>query len=1054
MVNKRTLDSDKQKNKKQKTDNETNIQESEKPNKSEIEVKPKRSARLRNRSKTNSVSSVENNLNNTDNIINNSVSTGDKSISSGVNNESKTLNNTEEEKLNSKISSPNVGTRAKNIRKTKKVDNEMSSSAPSTPTGRSRKSSVKTEDVSEQSLIKSPKAKPKTKRTRGRRSTKSEEYIVEEPESDGGSVTTIDPVEKEIKRKSQSIVVEIEQHKELNLMKSSSNLLTSSEVSKQDTETSNILSNQTISSIDVNDTDNNENINQQLINQEPVKKENIEINSGETPKQFTIDIKPNVEANELLSKSNENSTNDKNNNNVISSTTNNSTNSTTKNTASSNHYNSRLHSKRKKKITLKKSDLSGRSIHIPAGLVNPFKEKSHHQKVDESIKEDMLIIRECIQQKSETTNKEAPEKQDIGTKKNPHGTRRSLRRTSLANSNQSHGTNVNSVTSPKARYSSEQLTKLNSYNQGVLPFYALDDVSKTEVNDDYCSTCHQSTGCFLCCDSCPKSFHFDCVNPPLDKSNIPEGIWECKECRAKKDPDLLKNDSNEKDYWKVLLKNLDRHNPRNFELPDWLVNEYENIIKNPVTGDYLDVSQWKSVRISRNGTISHSSQNDNSLKTIPICYKCGEGISKDHLVQCDYCDLSWHLDCLDPPLSSNPNTNVILIGNANSNGIITKHNNNSSNHDNNSEHIHSKENVVIENHRIYGMKRKWMCPCHADWEMPKKRHKKSVIEVDIENLSEADFEKIDEFEAERVGSDDELSNNSHAKSNNINNSNDISTNNINNSTIDIKKESNDKVIDLCDDVDIKKEDSEEPVINHYSDNTKEIKRGISKSYVELDKTNFNPVAVQNEFIEHVQNLKSSLRSYNKKVMELPDQPIVYHSNIHNLYSNNESDKELIPNIPEQDIEDWLSTVSSLQQDIAKELNYRKSFKKFWDNIRIERLPDPPYDACTKNKQYEKDQINKLEILCKTALDAPYNQYVNSNNITQLLDSKILFNDDKTIKERIMNETDEITEEQSNNKADKDSSSEIISKDDPLFKQFLTWRKLCKTILNPSSINNI
>jgi len=150
---------------------------------------------------------------------------------------------------------------------------------------------------------------------------------------------------------------------------------------------------------------------------------------------------------------------------------------------------------------------------------------------------------------------------------------------------------------------------------------------KTEVNDDYCSTCHQSTGCFLCCDSCPKSFHFDCVNPPLDKSSIPEGIWECRECRAKKDPELLKDDSNEKDYWKVLSKNLDRHNPKSFELPDWLVDEYENLIKNPVTGDYLDVTQWKSVRISRNGTISHTSQNEN-LKSIPICYKCGEGISK------------------------------------------------------------------------------------------------------------------------------------------------------------------------------------------------------------------------------------------------------------------------------------------------------------------------------------------------------------------------------------------------------------------------------------------
>jgi len=37
-------------------------------------------------------------------------------------------------------------------------------------------------------------------------------------------------------------------------------------------------------------------------------------------------------------------------------------------------------------------------------------------------------------------------------------------------------------------------------------------------------------------------------------------------------------------------------------------------------------------------------------------------------------------------------------------------------------------------------------------------------------------------------------------------------------------------------------------------------------------------------------------------MNLPDQPIKYHSNIRSLYSNDDN-KDLIPNIPEQDIED-------------------------------------------------------------------------------------------------------------------------------------------------------
>ena len=205
------------------------------------------------------------------------------------------------------------------------------------------------------------------------------------------------------------------------------------------------------------------------------------------------------------------------------------------------------------------------------------------------------------------------------------------------------------------------------------------------------------------------------------------------------------------------------------------------------------------------------------------------------MVQCDYCDLSWHLDCLDPPLSSNPNTNIILIGNANSNGIITKQNNNSNGHDNGSDYPHSKENIVIENHRIYGMKRKWMCPCHADWEMPKKRHKKAVIEVDVENLNDIDFEKIDEFEAGKIGSDDESLVNIPNSSQDLSKDQSTIINNTNEdlNNITIKKENDNNNNIEINNVKIKKESSEEPTVHHYSDNTKEITKVINPSYIEL-----------------------------------------------------------------------------------------------------------------------------------------------------------------------------------------------------------------------------
>jgi len=58
------------------------------------------------------------------------------------------------------------------------------------------------------------------------------------------------------------------------------------------------------------------------------------------------------------------------------------------------------------------------------------------------------------------------------------GQRKNLRKTSSTNSYNING----GVSSPKARHSPEQLTKLDSYNQGVLPFRELDDISKVNKN--------------------------------------------------------------------------------------------------------------------------------------------------------------------------------------------------------------------------------------------------------------------------------------------------------------------------------------------------------------------------------------------------------------------------------------------------------------------------------------------------------------------------------------------------------------------------------------------
>lgn len=53
----------------------------------------------------------------------------------------------------------------------------------------------------------------------------------------------------------------------------------------------------------------------------------------------------------------------------------------------------------------------------------------------------------------------------------------------------------------------------------------------SQPNNDYCETCG-GKGHFLCCDGCPRSFHFTCLDPPLDLDEVPTESWYCKVCEA------------------------------------------------------------------------------------------------------------------------------------------------------------------------------------------------------------------------------------------------------------------------------------------------------------------------------------------------------------------------------------------------------------------------------------------------------------------------------------------------------------------------------------------
>jgi len=50
-------------------------------------------------------------------------------------------------------------------------------------------------------------------------------------------------------------------------------------------------------------------------------------------------------------------------------------------------------------------------------------------------------------------------------------------------------------------------------------------------HEELCHVCN-ADGLMILCDTCPKSFHFDCHNPPL--RHTPRGNWSCQECRHPK----------------------------------------------------------------------------------------------------------------------------------------------------------------------------------------------------------------------------------------------------------------------------------------------------------------------------------------------------------------------------------------------------------------------------------------------------------------------------------------------------------------------------------------
>ncbi|XP_037292564.1 PHD finger protein 12 [Manduca sexta] len=213
-------------------------------------------------------------------------------------------------------------------------------------------------------------------------------------------------------------------------------------------------------------------------------------------------------------------------------------------------------------------------------------------------------------------------------------------------------------------------------------------------NHDSCDACGEG-GDLICCDRCPASFHLGCYDPPLDENDIPAGLWLCRECRAYDDnkpassrssraqsPADSKSDSEKKS--RLLTRNNRANSKKRSKDEEDEIKQEPEPEKEKETEDkelspmevlvnaakIMNPRQFELPREMRipcvfPGTEKEGTKNGNaSLITVdawgcvPLpaksCYTCQGTCKQAPLLQCDYCPLLFHQDCLDPPLTALP----------------------------------------------------------------------------------------------------------------------------------------------------------------------------------------------------------------------------------------------------------------------------------------------------------------------------------------------------------------------------------------------------------------
>ncbi|CAL8129715.1 unnamed protein product [Orchesella dallaii] len=185
---------------------------------------------------------------------------------------------------------------------------------------------------------------------------------------------------------------------------------------------------------------------------------------------------------------------------------------------------------------------------------------------------------------------------------------------------------------------------------------------------DVCDACGEGE-CLMFCDKCPASYHAICDDPPLPPEDFEVlGVnWKCRKCRSLvSDTSETQEEENETElplpeieetefsanlgpvgkFFAGISPYYKNTNPAQFQLPkDLPAYDY------PFPGTSRHILKKGRPRTSvvdvEHGLVP---------KPVVFCFHCQKSCRVGALIQCDKCDVFFHLDCIDPPLTTIPAT--------------------------------------------------------------------------------------------------------------------------------------------------------------------------------------------------------------------------------------------------------------------------------------------------------------------------------------------------------------------------------------------------------------